>query len=140
MSAWAMTSCELMRLPWSSVTPMLHCRWNTCSCSTCFKPRMSSSTLRRGRARFVARHVAHQHDELVAAEPRQEVLGSHGVAQLLRRELQQVIAGRMTARVVDVLELVEVDEEQRAARVFVGAARELGIELGDEPMAIRRDP
>ena len=94
----------------------------------------------RGGARLVARYVAHEHDELVAAEPRDEVLGAHGVAQLLRGELQQVVAGRVAAGVVDVLELVEVDEEQRAARAFVGAARELGIELGDEPMAVRRDP
>ena len=77
--------------------------------------------LRRGGARFVARHVAHEHDELVAAEPRNEVLGAHGVAQLLGGELEQMVAGRVAAGVVDVLELIEVDEEQRAARVAVGA-------------------
>ena len=92
---------------------------------------------RRGGARFVARHVAHEHDELVAAEPSDEILGTHRVAQLLSGELEQVVAGRVAARVVDVLELVEVDEEQRAARAGVGATRQLGLELGDEPMAVR---
>ena len=67
--------------------------------------------------RLAARHVAQQHDELVAAEARDEIVGPHGVAELLRSELQQMIAGSVTARVVDVLELIEVDEEQRGARV-----------------------
>ena len=73
----------------------------------------------RDGARFVARYVAHEHDELVAAESGDEVLGAHGVAELLRRELEQVVAGGVAARVVDVLELIEVDEEQGAARAVV---------------------
>ena len=48
-----------------------------------------------------------------------------------------MIAGSVAARIVDVFELVEVDEEQRAARAGVGAARELGVELGYEPVTVR---
>ena len=81
----------------------------------------------RGHARFVARHVAHEHGELVAAEPSDEILRTYGVAQLLSGQLEQVVAGRVAARVVDVLELVEVDEEQRAARAGVGAASQLAL-------------
>ena len=93
--------------------------------------------LRCGGSRLVARYVAREHDELVTAKTRDEVLRAHGVTELLRRELEQVVAGGVTAGIVDVLELIEVDEEQGAASALVGTARELRVQLFDEAMAIR---
>ena len=70
----------------------------------------------QGRApgRFhVGGHVVHQHHKLVAAQP------GHGVAraQLLRKALchlhQQRIAHGVAARVVDLLEIVEINVEHR---------------------------
>ena len=83
-----------------------------------------------------ARHVLQQHDELVAAEARDEVLGAHGVTNLLSRELQQMIARRVTAGVVDVLELVEIDEEQRAPVLLLGGLSDLRVELREQPMPV----
>ncbi len=57
--------------------------------------------------------VAQQHLELVAAEARDHVAGTHGLADAARDQAQQLVARRMAARVVDVLEVVEVDAEQR---------------------------
>ena len=132
-----MSSCALNRSPLIVAMPMLHCRWNTCSCSTCFTLRMSSSTCAATTLRVLPRDVRQQHDELVAAETRDEILAAHTVADLLRRELQQLVAGRVSARVVDVLELIEVDEEQRAAPFARGAiARSRRLERCDQAMPI----
>ena len=54
-----------------------------------------------------------EHDELVAAEPRHEILGPQHLAQPLGDRAQQLVAAGMAERVVDLLELVEVDEQQR---------------------------
>ena len=65
-----------------------------------------------------ARDVSQQHNEFVAAEARDKVIGANAVAQLLRSEPEQLVAGGMSAGIVDVLELIEVDEAQGAARSF----------------------
>ena len=51
-----------------------------------------------------------QNDELVAAEARDDVGVADGVAQPLGDRLQQHVAAGMAQRVVDLLELVEIDE------------------------------
>ena len=48
--------------------------------------------------------------ELVAAEAGDGVLAAQRVAQALAADLQQLVAGRVAERVVDLLEVVEVDE------------------------------
>ncbi len=53
-----------------------------------------------------------QHDELVAAEPRDE-MAARGFLDAPPRFDQQRIAGRMAERVVDHLELVEVEAVER---------------------------
>ena len=65
--------------------------------------------------RVVGRDGGH-HGELVAAEPRHDVLGPHGVGQPQRHVADQLVADRMAERVVDVLEVVEVDVEHRGGR------------------------
>ena len=51
-----------------------------------------------------------QDDELVAAEPRHDVGLAHDLAQPLGDRAQQLVAAGVAQRVVDLLELVEVDE------------------------------
>ena len=63
----------------------------------------------------------HEHGELVAAEARDHVLLAHGAHEPGRDAAQQLVADRVAERVVDALEVVEVDEHHgdlvRAARL-----------------------
>ena len=52
-----------------------------------------------------------EHGELVAAEPRDQILLAHGAAQALGDLDQQPVAGLVAEAVVDDLEVVEVEEE-----------------------------
>ena len=61
----------------------------------------------------VARNVAHEHEELVAALARYEIAGPDGGAQPLRDLAQQLVAGVVPERVVDPLELVQVGVRER---------------------------
>ena len=62
-----------------------------------------------------------QHDhEFVAAEPSQHVARLDLRAQALGKLHQQFVAGRMPERIVDVLEIVDIEERQR--HVFAGGA------------------
>jgi hypothetical protein len=70
----------------------------------------------------LARWLFDQDRELVAAKPRDQVVRAHAVADALRRFLQQLVAGRVAERVVDVLEAVEVEEHDREAIAPLGAA------------------
>ena len=53
------------------------------------------------------------HDELVAAEARDGVALAHRAGQPLRDRLQQLVAGIVAERVVDALEVIEVEEDAR---------------------------
>ena len=59
------------------------------------------------------------HRELVAAEPRHQVVAAQRVRQALGDEADQLVADRMAEGVVDVLEMVEVDVENRRRRAAV---------------------
>ena len=74
-----------------------------------------------GKARRILRRldVLLEHDEFVAAEPRHEILGPQHRAQAVGDRAQQLVAAGMAQRVVDLLELVEIDEQQR--RKLLGA-------------------
>ena len=78
---------------------------------------------------LVGTDVAQEHDELVAAEPRDVVLRAHDLAQARCDRAQQAIAGRMAERVVDLLELIEVDEQQRRQVRPVVRIRELALDF-----------
>jgi hypothetical protein len=52
------------------------------------------------------------HDEFIAAQPGYQVAGPDAAAQALRHFLQQFVADVMAQRVVDVLEIVEIDQHQ----------------------------
>ena len=53
-----------------------------------------------------------EHHEFVAAEARDEILRPQHRAQTVGDRAQQLVAAGMAQRVVDLLELVEVDEQQ----------------------------
>ena len=54
-----------------------------------------------------------QDGELIAAEARDEVLGPDRLAQPIRDALEEFVADQMSQRIVDALELVDVDVEDR---------------------------
>ena len=83
---------------------------------------------RMGRAVQVIGQVRQQHDEFVAADARHRVGLAHQLCQPFSRQAQQRVAGGMAARVIDVLEVVEVDEHQRTDFMV---ARRGGQQVGD---------
>ncbi len=72
----------------------------------------------------VAAHVLQQHRELVAAQARDGVAAAGGVEQASRNDRQQLVAGRMPHRVVDRLEVVEVEEHHREQLALARGARQ----------------
>src|SRR5262249_35244108 len=76
--------------------------------------------LMRNRSSLGARNVPQQDNEFIAAEACDEVVVAYGTTQLLGGKPEQLVARGMSARVVDVLELIEVDEAQCASRSFCG--------------------
>ena len=61
--------------------------------------------------------VVEQHAELIAADAPDDVARPHGVLQAVRDDAQHRIAGQVAQRVVDLLEIVEVEEQHRAGAV-----------------------
>ena len=61
--------------------------------------------------------------EFVAAEPRDEIVAAHDAAQPLRDVEDQLVADMVAERVVDVLEVVEVDVEHGRGRAAARALR-----------------
>jgi hypothetical protein len=61
--------------------------------------------------------ILQQHRELVAAQPGRGVLEPEAVAETIRHRDEQLVAGRVTEAVVDRLEVVQVEEEDRQAAV-----------------------
>ena len=61
-------------------------------------------------------HIAQDHGELVATQARDGVAFLDAGAQALRDDGQQLVAGLVAQRIVDLLEVVQVDVEQRATR------------------------
>ena len=82
------------------------------------------------------RDVVLQDGELVAAEPRDEIVGADRLAQPLRHPLQELIADQMPQRIVDALELVDVDVEDREGLPRQFAQQHLGMVL--EQRAVRQ--
>src|SRR5258708_19007944 len=77
-------------------------------------------------------NVVHAHGEPVAAEAGERVLGRDDRAQTLRYRVEQPVARPVAERVVDDLEVVEVDEEHRDATGLLRAPLQSGTQLLDE--------
>ncbi len=69
--------------------------------------------------RLLIRQQRGHDDELVAAHSRHEIESGDRATQPLRDHSQQLVARRVPARVVDVLEMVEVQVDQRQRRLAV---------------------
>ena len=54
-----------------------------------------------------------EHDEFVSAKSRDEIVRAQHSTQAVGDDAQQAVAGRMAERIVDLLELIEIDEKQR---------------------------
>jgi hypothetical protein len=81
----------------------------------------------RGRA-AVVRQILQQQHELVAAVPREQAHGANTVLQPARDRAQQLVAGRVAERVVDRLEVVQVEVEQRDRRAGAAGAGDRVLE------------
>src|SRR5690606_39459820 len=75
-------------------------------------------------------------DELVAAQPRDDVAGPREAAEPPRRLAQELVARVVPERVVDVLEAVEVDVVQRNALPRLARPGERQWQLGGEARAV----
>ena len=87
----------------------------------------------------LARDLLEQQAELVAAEARDRVGRAHRLAQAGGDVDQEVVAGLVAERVVDLLEVVHVDEQDRRERARVPAhALERLLQAVGEEAAIRQ--
>ena len=84
----------------------------------------------------VAVAVRHQHQELVAAQPCDQVVGVQRGIQALRDLHQQPVADVMAERVVDRLEAVQVDEDQRRLAAAGVQAVEALLEVARDEAAV----
>ena len=85
---------------------------------------------RRGLARLG--DVLQQHAELVAADARDEVVAAHAGAQARGDHLQQAVADLVAEAVVDLLEVVQVEEQERRGLVVApGVRHRLARALGE---------
>ena len=115
--------------------PTLACTWKTApeTLKGSDSRRATSSATVRAAASPPSVELGQQDQELVAAQPRQHPLALEP-AQPPGDPPQQPVARAVAEGVVDELEVVEVDEQQRdraaRARAAVHAAAQLGLELG----------
>ncbi len=77
-----------------------------------------------GRDRHVGGDILEEDREFVAAQPRDAVAGPDRAVQALTDDLEQRVAGGMPEAVVDGLELVEIEEEDRGIDAGPGASGE----------------
>ncbi len=88
-----------------------------------------------GQGRLAAVGRFEQDDELVAAESGHRILGTDAVEQPRGRLLEQLVAGDMAERVIDHLEVVEIDEHH--AETF---ARALGARQRQVQAVVEQRP
>src|SRR6059036_1404753 len=74
--------------------------------------------------------------ELITAEPRHRVAGPDHGLETRAQDRQDFVTDAMPVLVVDLLELVEVDEDDRGPRLVFGADRDRMLELLVEQGAV----
>ena len=79
----------------------------------------------RKRDRALDAAVGHDHRELLAADPADDVAGADGRAEVVGQLGQHLVADRVPEDVVDLLEVVDVDHHDRDVRVLGGGERQL---------------
>ena len=98
-------------------------------------PRTASST---SSAACVDVPVGHQQRQLVAAEPADRHALAEARAQRVGERDDQLVAHAVTERVVDVLEVVEVEHEHAAGRAVAADVLEVGLERAREGAAVEQ--
>ena len=91
-----------------------------------------------GEPRLLGAALGHEHGELVAAQPGEHVGLAHAGAQGLGHARDEVVPRRVPERVVDGLEVVEVEHEQRAAGAVAAHERDVAVELALEGAAVEQ--
>ncbi len=79
-----------------------------------------------------------QHDELVAAEPRDRARVTDGLAQHVGGRLDQRIAHQVAERVVDVLETIEIDQHHRHAPLAIRGGHDQVAHRLAQKIAVRQ--
>ena len=100
-----------------------------------FGNRLGQAGRNRGQSRPIDVPAAHDDGELVAAEPRHEILAPDNGAQAAGDDLQERVARRMAVRIVDLLEAVEIDPED-GERIGLLQRRKAGAEFLEEAAAV----
>ena len=80
--------------------------------------------------------AAAQDGELLAAEPRQHVLRAQQAAHHLRQLREHEVPGRVAVRVVDLLEEVDVQEDQRQRAAVARREREFLLQVVGEVLLV----
>ncbi len=93
---------------------------------------------RDGRDLFRLGHFLHQHHELVPAQARHHVARAHGLREASAHFLQQLVAGLVAERVVDVLEAVEIYEKHCEIAVVAAGVLDREIEHIAEHRPVRQ--
>ena len=103
-----------------------------------------------GRANRLAQQVGHgvglartlqggqYGDEFVAAQARHQILGPNGGAQAPRHLAQQLVAGLVAQRIIDRLEMVEVDEQHGHLGVRALRLLHRGLQLLHQVVPVRQ--
>ena len=81
--------------------------------------------------------IEEQHRELVATEPRSQVVGADAAVDALGDDPQEAVAGPVAQRVVDDLEVVEVEEQDDGIEPGLAGAQ-LRIDLLGEHRPVRQ--
>jgi hypothetical protein len=100
--------------------------------------RTDSTSFAAMRAASSMGEVGEQHREFVAALAPDQVRGAQRRQQPRRAVAQQLVAGDVAERVVDVLEAVEVDEQQRHLAAVAPRALDRGADALAHQGAVRQ--
>jgi hypothetical protein len=93
----------------------------------------------RDRQRVAAAgEIGQAHDELVSAEPRDTVTLAHTGLQARGGELQQLVADRVTERVVHALETVEIDEQHGHLALIAAGVQQRLLDAVAAQQAVRQ--
>ena len=90
---------------------------------------MSASSDGRLGPRIGLAEIPQQQRELVAAEPPDHVGGAHLARQHVRDRLEHLVAGGMAERIVDRLQPVDIEQDQRPARP-------IALDIGDRALQL----
>ncbi len=96
----------------------------------------SDDAAREGRDLAFFRYACLEHQELVAAEPAQQVSGADQLPEPPRDLPQEQVPARVAQRIVDDLETVQADKVERAGDTEALGFRELGAHQLDEVIPV----